>query len=206
MPALRLLQPRRNALRPLYRAIRLHWKLTLSIVLLLCAEALIHAHRFKQPQTQLDLDPPFQTGCRDSPFNTTARANATFVMLARNKEVEGAMASVRSVQMQFNDHFGYPWVFLNDEEWSDEFKRLVGNAVGDNAKAAFEVIPKTMWGYPDWMDQTKAKSQMTRMKDQGVQYAGMESYHHMCRFQSGYVLSLCSNTLCPSSTIKPSNH
>ena len=89
------------------------------------------------------------------------------------------------MQTQFNDHFGYPWVFLNDEKWEDEFKEKVSKAVGKGAKVTFEVIPKNMWGFPVGMDKEAAKRQMARMQDHGVQYAGMESYHHMCRFQSG---------------------
>ncbi|PPJ57922.1 hypothetical protein CBER1_09853 [Cercospora berteroae] len=96
------------------------------------------------------------------------------------------MASVRSVQEQFNDHFGYPWVFLNDMEWSDEFKENVAHAVGEGVDVRFEQIPKDMWGYPEWIDQDKAKSKMQSMEQQGIQYGGSESYRHMCRFQSGF--------------------
>jgi mannosyltransferase len=108
-------------------------------------------------------------------------------MLARNSEVKGAVSSVRSVQEQFNDNFGYPWVFLNDEEWSKDFKQKVSRAVGKNADVKFEVVPKEMWGYPEWIDQERARSSMQDMKNRGIQYGGQESYHHMCRFQSGYV-------------------
>jgi mannosyltransferase len=67
------------------------------------------------------LDALFYTGCQTPVLNTTARENAVLVMLARNSEVSGAVSSVRSVQEQFNDNYAYPWVFLNDEEWSEEF-------------------------------------------------------------------------------------
>lgn len=106
-------------------------------------------------------------------------------MLARNSEIDGAVQSVRSVQSQFNDNFGYPWVFLNDAEWSDEFKNAVREAVGEGSKIAFERIPDNMWGFPDWIDQDKAKAEMQSMQDRGIIYSGAASYHHMCRFQSG---------------------
>jgi len=51
------------------------------------------------------------------------RANATFVMLARNSDVDSAVRSVREVQDRFNRKFGYPWIFLNEEPFSDEFKK-----------------------------------------------------------------------------------
>lgn len=51
------------------------------------------------------------------------RANATFVMLARNSDVDGAAHAVRSVEDRFNRNYKYPWVFLNEEPFSNDFKR-----------------------------------------------------------------------------------
>jgi len=50
-------------------------------------------------------------------------ANATLFMLARNSEVDGAVNSVRELEDRFNRKYGYPWVFLNEEPFSDDFKR-----------------------------------------------------------------------------------
>lgn len=47
------------------------------------------------------------------------------LMLARNADVDGAVSSVRDVEDRFNRKFGYPWVFMNEEPFSDEFKRCV---------------------------------------------------------------------------------
>ena len=44
-------------------------------------------------------------------------------MLARNSDLDGAIRSVREVEDKFNKKFNYPWVFLNEEPFSDEFKR-----------------------------------------------------------------------------------
>jgi len=51
------------------------------------------------------------------------RANATLIMLARNSDVDGAVQSVRSMEDRFNHKYHYPWVFLNEQPFSDEFKR-----------------------------------------------------------------------------------
>ena len=56
---------------------------------------------------------------------TQRRANATFVILARNSDVDGMVRSVRDMEDRFNRKFGYPYVFLNEEEFSEEFKRWV---------------------------------------------------------------------------------
>ena len=50
------------------------------------------------------------------------RANATILMLARNADVDNAVRSVRRLEDRFNKKFGYPWVFLNEEPFSEEFK------------------------------------------------------------------------------------
>lgn len=69
------------------------------------------------------------------------RANATFVLLARNSDLKGIVTSVkqngassecwRDAQLlkaprtedRFNKEFKYPYVFLNEEPFSDEFKK-----------------------------------------------------------------------------------
>ena len=53
------------------------------------------------------------------------RANATFVMLARNNDMDSAVKSVREVEDRFNRKYHYPWVFLNEEPFTEEFKKHV---------------------------------------------------------------------------------
>ena len=54
--------------------------------------------------------------------NGTRRANAVLLMLARNSELDGALSSVQQLEDRFNKRFGYPWVFLNEVPFTDEFK------------------------------------------------------------------------------------
>lgn len=53
------------------------------------------------------------------------RANATFIILARNSELKGVVESIQSIEDRFNRRYNYPYVFLNDEEFTDEFKEYV---------------------------------------------------------------------------------
>jgi alpha 1,2-mannosyltransferase len=46
-------------------------------------------------------------------------------MLARNSDVENVVKAVRAMEDRFNRNFNYPWVFLNDEPFSDDFERCV---------------------------------------------------------------------------------
>ena len=53
------------------------------------------------------------------------RPSATFVILARNSDLDSTIQSVRNVEDRFNRKYKYPYVFLNDEPFSEEFKRCV---------------------------------------------------------------------------------
>jgi alpha 1,2-mannosyltransferase len=53
------------------------------------------------------------------------RANATLLMLARNSDVDDAVRAVRGLEDRFNRKHRYPWVFLNEQPFSDDFKRYV---------------------------------------------------------------------------------
>lgn len=50
------------------------------------------------------------------------RANATFVILARNSDLAGTVISIREIEDRFNRRYRYPYVFLNDEPFDDKFK------------------------------------------------------------------------------------
>lgn len=57
----------------------------------------------------------------NAPTPQGRRENATFVMLARSQDVEDAVNAVRAMEDRFNRNHNYPWVFLNDQPFSDEF-------------------------------------------------------------------------------------
>lgn len=109
---------------------------------------------------------------------------ATFVTLARNSELYDLIKSVRRVEDRFNRKFHYDWVFLNDEEFTDEFKKLTTSIV--SGKTKYGLIPKEHWSYPDWIDLEKAKKSREDMKAANIIYGDSESYRHMCRFESGF--------------------
>ena len=171
----------RNALRVLRRGLR-HQYLITAICFLLCAETLVHINSYEVKRPSDRLDEPFTVGCRE-PDVKAPRENAAIVMLARNRELEGAVRSVKSLERQFNRWFNYPIVFLNDEPWDQAFIDALTKV--SSGKATFETIKAEMWGFPDWMDRDEARKRMKHQEAKGVMYAGLESYHHMCRFNSG---------------------
>ena len=65
----------------------------------------------------------FQNTHLPKPIFHSQRANATLLMLARNSDTDGAVRSVRELEDRFNRKYGYPWTFLNEEPFNDEFKK-----------------------------------------------------------------------------------
>ena len=111
------------------------------------------------------------------------RANAAFVVLARNSELEGVIQSLKSIERHFNRWYHYPYVFLNDGEFNATFKDTIMQYV--SSPVEWGKVDSTMWGFPDWVDKAEAKEAIALQGDDAIMYGGMESYHHMCRFYSG---------------------
>ena len=159
-----------------------HQYLITAICFLLCLETLLHINKFEVKRPPRPLDEPFSVRCQE-PDTSAPRENAAIVMLARNRELDGAVKAVSSLELQFNRWFQYPIIFLNDEPWEQSFKDTLSAVV--SGKTQFETISGGMWGFPEWMNRDEARRRMKQQEARGVMYAGMESYHHMCRFNSG---------------------
>ncbi|KAL5119850.1 O-glycoside alpha-1,2-mannosyltransferase 4 [Pleosporales sp. CAS-2024a] len=127
-------------------------------------------------------DKPFAVGCLE-PRTKSRRANAAFVVLARNQELEGIVQSIKSIERHFNRWYHYPYVFLNDGLFNDTFKDTVLNYT--SAPVQWGQISASDWGFPEWVDPAVAKEGIARQGDEAIMYGGLESYHHMCRFYSG---------------------
>jgi alpha 1,2-mannosyltransferase len=133
----------------------------------------------------------------DTSKNGTRRANAAFVVLARNHEWHDVVKSMKQVESTFNKAYGYPWVFLNEEPFTDEFKkyayhfyflfslisfhflmlsiiRWTSEVTG--AKTSYGLIPHDHWYQPDWIDEDKAKALRKEMEDNRIIYGGSLSY------------------------------
>lgn len=83
-----------------------------------------------------------------------------------------------STEQRFNSKFHYPWIFLNNEPFTEEFKARTTEAT--SGKTHYGYVNESMWSYPPWIDQEKAA--LVRQTET-YPYADSESYRHMCRFQ-----------------------
>ncbi|KAI6040165.1 alpha-1,2-mannosyltransferase [Pisolithus marmoratus] len=115
---------------------------------------------------------------------TVRKANATFIILCRNSELEGVIQSVREVEDRFNRDFNYPYVFLNEEPFTDEFKTRI--SVLSPSLMEFGLISHDHWFQPSWIDEERASAARRQMELDNIIYGGSVSYRNMCRFNSGF--------------------
>ncbi|KAF2188135.1 glycosyltransferase family 15 protein [Zopfia rhizophila CBS 207.26] len=113
-----------------------------------------------------------------------SRMNATFVTLARNSDIWEIAKSIRQVEDRFNRKFNYDWVFLNDDEFNDEFKKVTTALV--SGKTKYGKIPTEHWSFPNFIDQDRAAKVREEMKEKKIIYGDSISYRHMCRYESGF--------------------
>ncbi|PFH54343.1 glycosyltransferase family 15 protein [Amanita thiersii Skay4041] len=131
--------------------------------------------------------PPYKDPIPDEYYinsNSTRKANAVIVLLARNGDLDGVLSSLKQMEDRFNRKFHYPYVFLNDEPFSDKFKSLVSEVT--DAQVQFGLIPPDHWHQPSWIDEAKASAAREKMIENKVIYGGSVPYRNMCRFNSGF--------------------
>ncbi|KAI9741434.1 MAG: alpha 1,2-mannosyltransferase 2.4.1 [Claussenomyces sp. TS43310] len=113
-----------------------------------------------------------------------ARMNATFVSLARNADLWEIARSIRQVEDRFNRKFNYDWVFLNDQPFDEQFKKVTTALV--SGTTYYGIIDEKHWSFPDFIDQDRAAKVRQDMSDRKIIYGDSVSYRHMCRFESGF--------------------
>ncbi|KAL1917968.1 uncharacterized protein VTP21DRAFT_3234 [Calcarisporiella thermophila] len=69
----------------------------------------------------------------------------------------------------FNKKYGYPWVFLNDEEFTDAFKEVTSEVT--NSSTHYGVVPKEHWSIPPWVDEEVARFARKNMENKVI-YGG----------------------------------
>ncbi|CDR44157.1 CYFA0S14e00254g1_1 [Cyberlindnera fabianii] len=112
------------------------------------------------------------------------KENATIIMLVRNTELEGALASMRSLEDRFNKKYRYPWTFLNDVPFTSEFIEATSLMASGNAE--YGLIPSEEWDRPDFINSTQFEQCLKEYHEKQVIYGGSPSYRNMCRFNSGF--------------------
>ncbi len=111
-----------------------------------------------------------------------SKENAVILILCRNSDMGGIISSIENFEKRFNNKFKYPYVFLNDQEFTEEFKKKLTDVCKN--RVAFGKVDDEIWQMPKNIDINLAKKNWQEMKLKGVPYADVQSYHNMCRFFS----------------------
>ena len=128
------------------------------------------------------------SGLWDSIPHLSSRPRAALISLVRNSELDGIVRSMEQLEYRWNRKYQYPWVFINDEPFSDEFKAATRNLT--SATCYYETIPKEHWSLPDWIDEGRFMNSLEYLGTIGVGKGWMISYRHMCRWNSGFFYRL----------------
>ncbi|KAH6905127.1 alpha-1,2-mannosyltransferase [Coprinopsis sp. MPI-PUGE-AT-0042] len=121
----------------------------------------------------------------DSVVETGKRANASFVILCRNSDMGNIIRSVREMEDRFNRKYHYPYVFLNEEPFTDEVQEALEQP---------EPCQNGVWSdslmiigtNPNGSTKTRLRLAGTRWSRTTSSTAGSVSYRNMCRFNSGF--------------------
>ncbi|GAA5951612.1 hypothetical protein JCM10213_005417 [Rhodosporidiobolus nylandii] len=116
--------------------------------------------------------------------NTTL-ASAAFTILSRNSDVWEVVSAMQSLLDRCEKCRPYPWVFLNDEPFNDEFKRATSSVA--YGACHYGLVPKEHWEEPAWIDEKRASEERKKMEEaQRSIYGGSKTYRRMCRYESGF--------------------
>ncbi|KAJ1720015.1 hypothetical protein LPJ53_005307 [Coemansia erecta] len=112
----------------------------------------------------------------------TPQVRAAIVALVRNSDLFGLRLALRQIEDRFNHKHNYPYVFVNDVPFTDEFMQGVRDLT--HAHVEFGLLDEHSWGIPQWIDQERyAETKRTAR----YPHAEKDSYRKMCRFQSGFL-------------------
>ncbi|KAJ2636064.1 alpha-1,2-mannosyltransferase ktr1 [Coemansia sp. RSA 1286] len=107
---------------------------------------------------------------------------AAIVALVRNSDLFGLRLAMRQLEDRFNRNHQYPYIFLNDVPFTEEFKQ--GVQALTKAEVKFGELDEQSWGIPSWIDQERYE-EVKRVAQ--YPHGNKDSYRKMCRFQAGYL-------------------
>ncbi|KAG0419392.1 Glycolipid 2-alpha-mannosyltransferase 1 [Dictyocoela roeselum] len=113
-----------------------------------------------------------------------AKENAVIMVLCRNSDKDDMVKTMVNFEDKFNSKFKYPYLFLNNEDFTDEFKDAI-RTVSKNVE--FGKLDADEWNIPRWIDIHRMAIGIEKLAERGVIYAKSVSYRQMCRFFSGFV-------------------
>lgn len=117
---------------------------------------------------------------------SSGKPRAALISLVRESELPTLLNSIADLEYHFNNRTGhhYPWIFFSESPFSGAFKQNVSKTI--SSKATFAEIPKEHWSIPSHIHMPLFKRSLFLDGMKGVGKAYIESYRHMCRWNSGF--------------------
>lgn len=115
---------------------------------------------------------------------TRQKENACIFILCRNSDIAGLKGTIESFENHFNRKYKYPYVVVNNKEFTEEFKERFRKLTENSVE--FGKVPEEHWSYPIWIDKERAAISRRNLQSENIIYGGSESYRHMCRYFSGF--------------------
>jgi alpha 1,2-mannosyltransferase len=89
---------------------------------------------------QLPLDDADGRTSATGKLRQIGHAKAAFVSLVRNEELWEIVKSIRRVEDRFNRNYHYPWVFLNDVPFTEEFIEITSRMVSGETSYGISLL------------------------------------------------------------------
>lgn len=141
--------------------------------------------------------PPVK-GCQNvAQTKLEPREKGVILLLVREEDLKELEGTLLNFEAKFNQNFRYPYLFLSTPELSPNFETIpspgfstsfrssIASFLPKTATILYDTVPVSSWSLPSHLNGTEIREGFARMEKEGVQYAGREGYHHMCRFFSG---------------------
>ncbi|KAJ2218895.1 hypothetical protein EV180_005560, partial [Coemansia sp. RSA 518] len=114
--------------------------------------------------------------------NGVKPVKAALVALVRNSDLFGLRSTIRQIEDRFNARHNYPYIFVNDVEFTEEFKRGVRDLT--QAHVHFGILDEESWKVPEWINRERYEHVKSTAQ---YPHGEKDSYRKMCCFQSGYL-------------------
>lgn len=113
-------------------------------------------------------------------LDPSPRERATILVLCRNSDLDSMLRTMREFEGRFNGRFRYPYVFLNDQPWTWNFRQTIRSSTLSSVR--FGVIDPSDWAIPPHIDRHRMQEAMSKSE---YVYGKSQSYRQMCRWYSG---------------------
>ena len=111
--------------------------------------------------------------------------NACILVLARHRDLKLLKETIIELEARFNHKYNYPYVILLSEmaivpKWKWYLRYCTQSTID------FGLVDQEHWSTPEWIDTSRLSNLTANQSAKNIMKSNRLSYHHMCRFYSGF--------------------